>query len=1239
MESIMSDQQKRPGLDNPIRSLRRVAMRSVLVCFAMVNPVYAYNPPERLTVDRPTFAENTARPLRYRPENGDFVIINGGEFYNRPLYGGNTAFRADAGDMPEVSLYMPGQGGNLRFGVRSANGDFWLHQAQHIVARYRPGAMIYQITDSRLGDAVLQLSMVGLYEEDGLIVCLEQRGLSCPLTVLVAFGGAGGKRGSRSGDIGCESEPISQFFQLRPDNCRGNEFTLNENTFILNSRVATLAGTLPVSSRLAIADATGWYDPDALMKTIGQPTDCPVLAACMSLAAGQPAYLAIKRIGQSEAPFAADALPEMFAACQEHRKAIAERVVVQTPDPYINAAVGALCVAADALWDQQQGSVMHGAVAWRSAYPGWRGPYANDALGWHDRSRSHLTVWARRQNTNPVPDKVLGPDPAANYARSHPSKQTNGDICGKHYDMNLIYMDTLLRHLFWTGDLELAERLWPVIERHIAWEQRLFRRPFGPDKLPLYEAYAAIWASDDMQFNGGGVAYTSAYNAYHFRWFAELAERLGKNPEPFRHEAELINKAMQRYLWLADLGWYAEYKDLLGLQQAHPAAGLWSFYHTIDSEMADSFQAWQMTRCIDTQIAHIPIHGEDIPKGRFFTLPTSNWMPYTYSTNNVVMAEVAHTALAYWQAGRVEKAFSLFKGAVLDGMYMGLCPGNAGMTTYFDAARGEAQRDFGDAVGALSRAVIEGLFGIRPDLLNGQLTVEPGFPPWESARIVHPNIEFAYFQKAHVSTYTVKPNFSRSVALRLIVPARTVEIERLTVNGKIAEWNPVGRAVGGPRIEVRCEPADVYEVEIVWAGEQQAHISGPQVVAAGGRLRAAGKAELAGVKDPQNALKDIRLLKDVRLLPCVVEATAAGAMGHRTAFLQVRQGQMTWWAPLEFEIRPPYEIIAAAAQTANSITFYVRNNTADALQGQAVIASAGNSITQPLTIAAFGDSEPITLSAEEFALLPGTNRVAVVLDEERDIEGDVINWHIRPDRDSLTWETVNLKPLFNDKISRIFKNEYLSPRSPYCSLAIPKQGIGSWCNFTKTFDVDDSGLRRLAAENDGRVMLPQSIFFKMPAEPDANNIIFTSQWDNFPEKCDIPLSGKARHLYLLMAGSTNSMQSRFDNGVVVVTYTDGQTEQLPLHNPTTWWPIEQDYFIDDFAFRRPEPIPPRIDLKTGHIRITKWADFKGKGGTVAGGAATVVDMPLRADKELSSLTVRTLANEVVIGLISATLVR
>jgi hypothetical protein len=39
----------------------------------------------------PNLAGNIERPLRYRPEGTDFVIENGAEFFNRPLYGGNTA--------------------------------------------------------------------------------------------------------------------------------------------------------------------------------------------------------------------------------------------------------------------------------------------------------------------------------------------------------------------------------------------------------------------------------------------------------------------------------------------------------------------------------------------------------------------------------------------------------------------------------------------------------------------------------------------------------------------------------------------------------------------------------------------------------------------------------------------------------------------------------------------------------------------------------------------------------------------------------------------------------------------------------------------------------------------------------------------------------------------------------------------------------------------------------------------
>jgi hypothetical protein len=124
-----------------------------------------------------------------------------------------------------------------------------------------------------------------------------------------------------------------------------------------------------------------------------------------------------------------------------------------------------------------------------------------------------------------------------------------------------------------------------------------------------------------------------------------------------------------------------------------------------------------------------------------------------------------------------------------------------------------------------------------------------------------------------------------------------------------------------------------------------------------------------------------------------------------------------------------------------------------------------------------------------------------------------------------------------------------------------------------------------------------------------------------------------------MAGSSNPMQSRFDNGEVVVTYTDGTSARLALQNPVNWWPIDQDYFMDDFAFRRNEPIPPRVDLRTGKVRLLDVARFKGRGGKVPGGAATVLDLPLDPAKELKSLTVRAMANEVIIGLMSVTLVR
>lgn len=1178
------------------------------------------------------FAGRTERPLRYRPEGTDFVIENGAEVFNRPLYGTNTAFRVDAGDRPEFSLYLPGRGGVLRLGLKTDAGAKWLFDARTVTARYRPGSMVYEIRDPLLGGGTLYLTALALGEAEGLVLRAELRDTTATLELVWGYGGANGERGRRGGDIGTESVPVSQFFQLKPEHCHDNSFTVEANTFTLRSKPATIAGLAPQGSKLTVADATKWSSLNDLLASEGEQTEFPVVVGESRLLPGRPAYFALQNQTEGAPVYKVEDLPTVFEAAERRRREIAEKVSVDTPDPFVNAAAAALAVAADGVWDEPQGAFMHGAVAWRSKLLGWRGPYAGDALGWHERARRHLAYWAGRQNTGPAPGPPFPQDASVNFGRNEPALHTNGDLSNSHYDMNLVYIDALFRHLMWTGDLNFAREVWPVVERHLAWERRLFRREFGPDRLPLYEAYAAIWASDDLEYYGGGVTHSSAYNYYHNRMAARLAALLGKDSGPYEREAELILKAMRRELWLADRGWFAEWRDLLGLRLAHPNAGLWTFYHATDSEVPTPLEAWQMSRFVDTQIAHIPVRGAGVPAGEFYTLPTTSWMPYTWSTNNVVMAEAVHTSLAYWQAGRGDEAFRLFKGAVLASMYTGLCPGNVGMTTHFDMARGESQRDFADAAGITSRALIEGLFGVRPDALEGRLLVRPGLPAeWNHASLRHTDFSVAFKREGTTETYTVEPRFSKPLALRLQVTAPRERVARVTVNGRPARWRVLEDSVGRPRVEVESAPAPRYEVVIDWKGSKPSDAAAPKVVARDGEVRASfGAATLLEVADPQRALGTLtRGANSFR-------AEAVGPDGHRTVFAKVRQGDVTWWSPVAFEIRPPYEIIRAASQDAGRLRFRVRNNTPNPLGGDVSVRAGGHVTNTRLASLAFGESNEVALDSAE--LLPGSNKVTVDLGSGRSVEGLVTNWKLNAG-ETTRWETVNLAPFFNDRLTRIFENEYLRPRSPYVSLAIPKQGVGSWVHFDEKFEVDDSGLHAAAGRGGGRFQLPQGVPFRTPPEADAKNVAFTSRWENYPPEVSVPLAGRASHLYLLMAGSTNWMQSRFDNGEVVVAYADGSTERLALNNPTNWWPIDQDYFIDDYAFRRPEPIPPRVDLKSGLVRALEPSEFKGKGGKVPGGAGLVLDLPLRADKELKSLTVRTLANEVVIGLLAATLAR
>ena len=226
-----------------------------------------------------------------------------------------------------------------------------------------------------------------------------------------------------------------------------------------------------------------------------------------------------------------------------------------------------------------------------------------------------------------------------------------------------------------------------------------------------------------------------------------------------------------------------------------------------------------------------------------------------------------------------------------------------------------------------------------------------------------------------------------------------------------------------------------------------------------------------------------------------------------------------------------------------------------------------------------------------------------------------------------TFRPLTLAPYYNAEVGDIFKNKYLSPRPQTTTLQIPVQGIGEWCHPHQTAEINDSVFRSLVSDG---IFLMAGVPMSTPQK--GRNIIYTSLWNNYPDSVVIPLKGRAGRAYLLMAGSTNHMQSRIDNGLIVVTYTDATTDTLVLRNPDNWCPIEQDYYVDGKAFCAPSPRPYRVCFSTGDVSRNLPAV-----PLIPGGAGQMLIMPLNPQKKLRALTLRTLSNDVVMGLMAVTL--
>jgi hypothetical protein len=541
--------------------------------------------------------------------------------------------------------------------------------------------------------------------------------------------------------------------------------------------------------------------------------------------------------------------------------------------------------------------------------------------------------------------------------------------------------------------------------------------------------------------------------------------------------------------------------------------------------------------------------------------------------------------LCYFRLGLADQAYELLKG-LESGPFMGPCPGNIGVTENADGTAG-GHIGFSDVVSMFQRTMVESLFGVRMNVPEGMVTVQPSFPrDWEKASMTGPVASLEY-QRTGVSE-RVSIRTARKLKYRLRLRAKSAEVRSVTVNGKRAEFR-FEEGVACAWVVCDVAATDRADLEVRYGTAPLPVLHAPAVAAIGREFSLTVEhGAITQIRDPQRVLSQPRIEGS----RCTVEFR--GAAGWHTFF--VLSGKT--WLPVDFELRPALEVVDARLGEGRCLCA-IRNNSQETRFVTGKLSLGGAEKSLELTIPALG-SAPMEIDAG--GRLPGTNAIALTgINFRGVVTGELVD--PKAPLDPAAAQTVPLDGLYNQDLATLLENRYVSPATPNYTMTVEANGRSWWLNRAKKPEV------RLEVLKGAKGRLLSTIGVPFAIAGTGPNACFVSMYDNFPRQIKIPVGRDARKLYFLLAVSTNQMQSRIENARITVTHAGGQ-RVVPLVNPEN----VDDWLMDPFALSgHPQPFGE-------------------------GTHGQIVDVDLGRSRRVESVDVECLSNEVLCGLVAVTVV-
>jgi hypothetical protein len=223
------------------------------------------------------------------------------------------------------------------------------------------------------------------------------------------------------------------------------------------------------------------------------------------------------------------------------------------------------------------------------------------------------------------------------------------------------------------------------------------------------------------------------------------------------------------------------------------------------------------------------------------------------------------------------------------------------------------------------------------------------------------------------------------------------------------------------------------------------------------------------------------------------------------------------------------------------------------------------------------------------------------------------------------FDQVDMRPQMNGDIRTIYQQQYVSPRPNTCSLRLATDGYSTWqMSLGAELRTPKVGLDLVGSLSDGHgnILAGKGVPFRTP-EP-GKNIAFTSRWDNWPRQVDVPVNKTGTAAWFLLCGTTNPMEVRIPNAELRMSYADGVVEKIEIVPPFNFWTLcpfsgnDYDYTRDAFSLPKVPPITVQLGQNC---------------------RAILLGWHLRPGVPLKSVTLETLSEEVVVGLMGVTVMQ